>query len=245
MPEPVRGLPDSLGAAYTIATLEHPAIKATLQLVDASGFQVKSAEGALLPGVTAQAGVSTFFSEREGGPAGDQSDRGTSANLGLTLTVPIYQGGLASAVVRQSKEALGQARIEVDVSRDQVRAAVTSAMTQYRAALETVSANDELIRAAQLALSGVIEERNVGQRTTLDVLEAQADVLTAQINQAQARRDVVVASYAILSSIGRLSPARLGLPVEEYDPKEHYRAVKDKWYGLRTPDGRCSALLCE
>lgn len=241
---PARSLPSSLDQAYALAASEHPAILATLQLVDASDFQLKSAEGALLPQVSAEAGVSTSFQDtpvRAGGLPGVSTggfSTSDQANIGLRLTVPIYQGGRVSALVRQSKEALGQARIEVDVSRDQVRAAVTSAWTQFRAARETVSANRELVAAAQLALNGVSEERSVGQRTTLDVLNAQADVITAQINLASSERDVVVASYAILSSTGRLTVGRLGLAVEEYQPEEHYDAVKDKWHGLRTPDGR-------
>ena len=92
--------------------------------------------------------------------------------------------------------------------------------------------------AAQLALNGVVEERNVGQRTTLDVLNAQADVINAQINLASSERDVVVASYAILSAVGRLTASQLGLGVQIHRPEEHYEAVKDKWIGLRTPDGR-------
>ena len=94
------------------------------------------------------------------------------------------------------------------------------------------------VAAQQLALNGVIEERNVGQRTTLDVLDAQADVITAQINLASSQRDVVVASYAIVSAIGALSAERLGLQVAVHRPQEHYDAVKDKWGGMRTPDGR-------
>lgn len=223
-------LPRSLDAAMAIAAREHPAILAMEHLVDAAAFSVKSAEGALLPGVTASAGISRDYSNIDG--------YSTSASIGATLTIPIYQGGRASAQVRQRKESLGQARIDVDVTRDQVRQAVTSAWTQYAAARETVEANRALIAAAQLALDGVIEERNVGQRTTLDVLNAQNDVITAQINLASAERDVVVASYAILLGIGHLSVERLGLQVAKYRPEEHYKAVKDKWYGLRTPDGR-------
>ncbi|HEY4193877.1 MAG TPA: TolC family protein, partial [Mesorhizobium sp.] len=124
------------------------------------------------------------------------------------------------------------------VSRDNVRAAVTSAWTQYTASREGVDANRALVAAAQLALNGVIEERNVGQRTTLDVLNSQNDLITAKINLVSSERDVVVASYAILSAIGHLSTERLGLQVTKYRPEEHYNAVKDKWYGLRTPDGR-------
>ncbi|AWC24286.1 Outer membrane efflux protein BepC precursor [Aminobacter sp. MSH1] len=231
-------LPRNLEGAASIAADQHPAILATEHLVDAAGFTVKSAEGALLPQLSASAGVSQI--NRNNAPASTTSPDGwsTSANIGATLTVPIYQGGRASATVRQSKESLGQARIEVDVSRDQVRAAVTSAWTQYTAAREAVAANREVISAAQLALSGVVEERNVGQRTTLDVLNAQQDVIDAQINLATAERDVVVASYAILSAAGNLSVERLGLNVTKYRPEEHFNAVKDKWIGLRTPDGR-------
>lgn len=231
-------LPKSLDSAVALAAEQHPAIQATEHLADAAGFSVKSAEGALLPQLSASAGISQ--THRDNSPNNPQSPDGwtTSANIGATLVVPIYQGGRASATVRQSKESLGQARIEIDVNRDLVRQAVTSAWTQYAAAREAVAANREVISAAQLALNGVIEERNVGQRTTLDVLNSQRDVIDAQINLATAERDVVVASYAILSAAGNLSVERLNLQVTKYKPEEHYNAVKDKWIGLRTPDGR-------
>ncbi|WP_171883302.1 MULTISPECIES: TolC family outer membrane protein [Mesorhizobium] len=229
-------LPASLNSAIAIGSAEHPAILATQHLVDAAAFSVKSAEGALLPQLSASAGISDDYLNRN--PNVGTNGNSTSANIGATLTIPIYSGGRTSAVVRQNKESLGQARIQVDVSRDQVRQAVATAWSQYTAAQQSVSANKQVIDAAQLALNGVIEERNVGQRTTLDVLNAQAAVITAKINQANSEHDVVVASYAILSAMGRLSVDRLGLPVTKYKPEEHYNAVKDKWIGVRTPDGR-------
>ncbi|MEX0409634.1 TolC family outer membrane protein [Aquibium sp. LZ166] len=238
--QPVRPLakllPNDLGAAVSQAIAQHPAILATRHLVDSAGFSVNSAEGAMLPGVSASAGVSRSFSDRT--PDIGTNGGSTVGSIGISLSIPIYQGGRASALVRQSKESLGQARIEVDVALDQVRAAVTSAWAQYDAGAELVAANRELISAAQLALEGVSEERNVGQRTTLDVLNAQADVITAQINQVSAEHDYVLASFAILSAVGELSAQRLGLQVTEYRPEEHYEAVKDKWFGLRTPDSR-------
>lgn len=232
-------LPSSLAAAIGVASNEHPAILATQHLVDAAAFSVKSAEGALLPQLSASAGVSSAYRNTSPLPGVSSQDGTTnSASVGATLTIPIYSGGRTSAIVRQNKESLGQARIEVDVSRDQVRQAVTAAWTEYTAAQESLAANRQVIQAARLALNGVIEERNVGQRTTLDVLNAQATVITAQINQASYEHDVVVASYAILQATGRLSVDRLGLKVAKYRPEEHYNAVKDKWIGLRTPDGR-------
>ena len=172
-----------------IAAGDHPAIIATEHLVDAAAFSVKSTEGALLPQVSASAGVSRDY-QNDRGPAWGRSCNRWNVQLRQhrrDADDPDLHGGRVSAQVRQSKESLGQARIEVDVSRDQVRQAVVSAWTQYVAARESVSANRELVAAQQLALNGVIEERNVGQRTTLDVLNAQADVITAQINLASSR----------------------------------------------------------
>jgi outer membrane protein len=240
-------MPDSLDQAIQVGAGEHPAIKANLYLIDATEFGVKAAEGAFLPTLGAQGSVGrgfvnndVGFVENAFGQVRDGDNKGTSnsASVGLQLTVPIYQGGREYAQVRQEKERLGQARIQADVARDQVRQAATSAWTQYLAAQATVVANKQLVSAAQLALDGVVEERKVGQRTTLDVLNAQKDVTDARISLAQSEREVVVTSYAVLSASGRLTIKRLGLGVAEQKPEEHYKAVKDKWFGLRTPDGR-------
>ncbi|WP_306118327.1 MULTISPECIES: TolC family outer membrane protein [unclassified Roseitalea] len=229
----MRLLPGSLDQAYAIAFDEHPAILLRNALVDSSLFTVKAAEGAFLPQVGLSASV-----DRTSISGGPQAGTSTSATVGAQITIPIYQGGRASAQVRQDKEELGQARIETAVARDQVRQAVASAFTQLEASRVSVNANTESVRAARLALNGVVEERNVGQRTTLDVLNAQSTLLDAQVGLVQAQRDLVVSSYALASAIGRLSAERLGLNVQVHEPEEHYEAVKDLWYGLRTPDGR-------
>ncbi|MEP9398133.1 TolC family outer membrane protein [Mesorhizobium sp. KR2-14] len=235
-------LPKSLAEAYTMAAGQHPAILATQYLVDAAGFSVKSAEGALLPQVTGSASVSRNLRISDGitdqGTPGTSKDYFNFGSIGATITVPIYQGGRVSAQVRQSKESLGQARIQVDVIGDQVRSQVAAAWAAYNSAKQGVEANRSAVVAAKLALEGIVEERNVGQRTTLDVLITQSDLITAEINLAQAEDQFVTASYGILQATGQLYARRLGLQVAEYRPEEHYEAVKDKWIGLRTPDGR-------
>lgn len=228
-----KSLPKSPDQAFSIAQTGHPGILATQYAVNAAGYNVKAKEGALLPTVDLKASASrvdTF--------SGSELGDGNSASVGLGVSIPIYTGGRTSAQIRQSKEQLGQARIEVDVIRDQVRQAIGSAWSQLEAARATVRANRDGISAAQIALNGVIEERKVGQRTTLDVLNAQNDLTDAQISLVQAEHDVVVASYALLNATGRMTAAQLGLQVAQYKPEEHYEAVKDKWLGLRTPDGR-------
>ncbi|MCO4316380.1 TolC family outer membrane protein [Phyllobacterium sp. 21LDTY02-6] len=233
-----KNLPRSMDQAYEIASNTHPAILATRYAVDAAGYNVKAVEGELLPQVSLTGEISRdeiWETPSYSTSAGDDS---VTASAGLRVTVPIYSGGRTSARVRQNKETVAQRRIEVDVTRDSVRQAIASSFAELESAKASTIAQRTAVSAAQLALNGVIEERKVGQRTTLDVLNAQNDVITAQILLVQAERDAVVSSYAALLATGRLSAKQLGLQVAEYRPEEHYDAVKDKWGGLRTPDGR-------
>lgn len=219
-------LPGSLDRAVAQGVSEHPTVQAALYGVDAAGYNVKSQEGTLLPGVTLRGAVS----EADGGVS--------TAQVEARVSVPLYQGGAASARVRQAKEQLGQQRILVDSARRSIEQAVISSWTQMEAAQATIQANRAQLSAANLALNGVVEERRVGQRTTLDVLNAQQSVLNAKEAIAQSERNAIVASFSVLASTGKLTVERLGLQVAHYRPAVHYEATKDRWYGLRTVDGR-------
>ncbi len=152
--------------------------------------------------------------------------------------MPLYQGGEVAANVRQFKETLGQRRIDLDSARAQVRQAFVTAWGQLDAAQARVTAAEAQVEAQQLVLTGVIEERRVGQRTTLDVLNAQQDLLQARVSLVNAQYARVVGAYTLLSAYGKLDAQTLALAVDVYDPTEHFYAVRDKWGGLRTPDGR-------
>lgn len=223
---PSRLLPPSLSRALSVGRAENPSILGAQYNVDASGYQVKSAEGALLPGVSVQGSIY------------NNSTGVTGSSIQAQINIPLYQGGAASGRVRQQKELLGQARIQVDSARQNVDQQIVTAWTQYKAFQANISANQESIKAAKLALSGVVEERKVGQSTTLDVLNSQQIVLNNQETLVQAQANAVVASYNLLGYMGRLTVKHLGLRVPEYHPEAHYDAVKDKWFGLRTVDGR-------
>lgn len=233
---PSRSLPRSMDEALALALNSHPAIFANQYAVDAAGYGVKANEGQLLPqvGLAGSVNRNEIFSGSVLTPGTDS----TSSSASLRVTVPIYNGGRTSALIRRSKETLAQRRIEVDVARDSVRQAVVQAYSQMVSATAQIVAQRSVVAAARLALNGVIEERNVGQRTTLDVLNQQAGVLTGEINLARAERDRVVTSFAVLSAVGHLTASQIGLQVTRYKPGEHYDAVKDRWIGLRTPDGR-------
>ncbi|WP_230532181.1 TolC family outer membrane protein [Microvirga roseola] len=227
-----RLLPRSLEAAIRIAIESHPAIKAALHSVDVAELQVKIEQGALAPQVGVAGSVQQRYDNQISG------DNALSASITARLTVPIYDGGAAYASTRQAKETVGQRQLEADSIRDQVRAATASAWGQLEAARAQIAAAQAQIDAAETALSGVREEARVGQRTTLDVLNAQQELLSARVNLIQAQRDRVVASYAVVQAMGRLTSRALGLAVNHYSPTIHYEQVKDLWGGLLTPDGR-------
>ena len=154
------------------------------------------------------------------------------------MTIPIYTGGEVDARVRQAKELLSQAELQADLQRTQVRATVVSNWGLLDSAKAVIVSDQAAVKAAEIALEGVREEARVGQRTTLDVLNAQQTLLNARVSLVSAQRDRVVASYATLAAVGELSADTLGLDVVRYDPTVHFNQVKDKWFGLRTPDGR-------
>jgi len=141
-------------------------------------------------------------------------------------------------MIRQSKESLTQQRLNLEQVRDQTRATVVQIWGQLLAAKAQIESAQAQVTASETALNGVREEARVGQRTTLDVLNAQQALVNARVALVTAQHDRVVASYGLLSAVGRLSPKHLNLGTEVYDPSVHYHQVRDKWFGLRTPDGK-------
>lgn len=230
---PVEGLlPKSLPVALSAALTSHPAVIASLHGVDAAELQVKVTQADLYPVLGVRGTVQQRYDEDTFG------DRVRSAGVFGTLTIPIYEGGQVYSRTRQAKETAGQRRIEVDTQRDTVRAAVVSAWGSNEAAKAQITAAQSQVRAAETALSGVREEAKAGQRTTLDVLNAQQELVIARSSLVTAQRDRVVASYTALSAIGRLSAETLGLKAEIYNSRRHYDQVKGLLWGTQTPDGR-------
>lgn len=227
-----RFLPSTLQQAIDLSLTENPNVTAAMFGIDVNFLQVKINEGALLPTVTLQA------SAQRADEQSLQSFRSTGAAAVAQLSVPIYQGGGEYALIRQSKENLAQQRLNLDTTRDQARANVVTAWGQLVAGKAQVASAQAQVTASEVALNGVREEAKAGQRTTLDVLNAQQTLVNARNSLVTAQHDRVVASYAVLNAIGRLSPQVLKLPTSVYDPSVHYQQVRDSWAGVRTPDGR-------
>ncbi len=227
-----RFLPATLPAAVSLSLTQSPNVTATMFGIDVNYLQVKINEGALLPTVTLQASVQQAYEQAQ------ILYRSFTAAATAQLSVPVYQGGAEYSLIRQSKETLAQQRYNLDTIRDQTRANVVTAWGQLVAGKAQVASAQTQVTASEIALNGVRDEARAGQRTTLDVLNAQQALVNARVALVTAQHDRVVASYAVLNAVGRLSPQVLHLATSAYDPSAHYHQVRDKWIGVRTPDGR-------
>ena len=224
--------PNNLPTSVGVGTATHPQVTSAQYNVDAALLQVKVAEGALYPTLSVQGQV------QQSNESSLTALKSFNAAVLGQLSVPIYQGGAEYSLIRQAKETLGQRRLDLDTARDQVRQNVVQSWGQLEAAKANIEATQAQVQASEIALNGVREEARVGQRTTLDVLNAQQELVNARVSLVSAQRDRVVASYTLLSAVGRLSPQVLSLRVPVYDSNVHYQQVRDSWAGVRTPDGR-------
>jgi TolC family type I secretion outer membrane protein len=214
---PVPALPESEVQAREIANVQNPTLVGARAQEDAARYGIDFAVGQMLPTVTVQASYGRSGQER--GPA---ETIGDDTRLTATATVPLYQGGAEWSNVRQAKELNNRARLNVEDARRATDESVQNAWEAYRAARDSSEANRQQVKASEIAFEGVQQELEVGSRTTLDVLDQQQELLNARVALVRTERDEVVASYSLLSAVGKLTARDLELPVQVYDPVENY-----------------------
>jgi outer membrane protein len=171
-------------------------------------------------------------------------DERQGATVTGRVNVPIYSGGEVHARVRQAKQTHLSRIQEIEQYRTEAREAVFSAWAQLTAAKAQLESDQAQVAAARTALTGVREEQKVGQRTILDVLNAEQEFLSAQVSLETTRRNLVVASYLVQRSIGRMTSEQLSLTKLVYDPQVHHQEVRRKWWGISIThaDGRRETL---
>ncbi len=218
-PPPPPDIPRSLEEAVEEALSLNPALRQALQGEHAAHAQTGIERSALLPQLTLQG---NYDQGRDVGAPGTQVD---SVEAAARLSVPLFEGGFARARVRQSRINERRASELTEVARRQVVSTVTAAWNDYLAAQRVVDSSRAQVSANELAFDGVQQERTVGLRTTLDVLNAQQELLDSRLALVGAERDVYVAQHGLLRAIGRLDGAMLAVNAPLYDPEEHGRAV--------------------
>ncbi|MEQ8294188.1 MAG: TolC family outer membrane protein [Roseovarius sp.] len=219
-PQSLPNLSGNIEAAKAVAVRNHPDMRKAQYDVAAADLTVAAAEAAMKPSVslTTRLGV---------GEEIDGTDYTRSGSVGVTVSGPIYQGGLLSSAKRQAMAQADSLRGALHVARKQVVEDVGNAYAILRAARASRQAGQEQVRAARVAFRGVREEAKLGARTTLDVLDAEQELLDAQAGLISAETDVYIAAYTVLETIGELTAKDLRLNVRTYDPATYYNLVKD------------------
>ena len=217
--------PESEEAALSIALDNHPDIQAAKFSEESSRHTIRATSGKLLPSLSVDGTVS-HGNETSG--SGTYSD---TAGISAVLTVPLYQSGAVYSQVRQARQVNSQRLEQIEETVRGVREAVIQSWEQLETARSRIGSNEEAVRANTIALDGVEQEAQVGSRTTLDVLNAEQELLLSKVNLVTARRDQYVAIYTVLSAIGKLNARDLNLNVDYYDPAANYDRVRNKWFG--------------
>lgn len=226
LPTPPR-IPSTVEQAKAQANVRHPDILAAKRQVTIAEMAIELAELNMLPTLDANASVTR---------AVRPSDQ-TQASASLTFSGPIYTGGRLSALYRQAVAQAEASRAGLMVTTQTVDQLVGNAWAQLVIATASLEATDRQIRASRVALRGAQEEAKLGARTTLDVLNAEQELLDAQASQIQARADQYSAVYGVLQTMGLLTAEHLNLGIATYDPSAYYNAVQDAPIRHVSPQG--------
>lgn len=232
-------LPRNLNDAISVSTQENPQVVNALYLEQAARFTVDQINGELLPQAQFEA---TWQEQYDTSSTVHETE---SATFVGRVNVPIFaDGGAVYSRVRQAKHVHVSALQNIETARAGAQSQAAQAWAQLQGFRAQRLSAEAQIAANKTALEGVQEEEKVGQRTLLDVLNAQQELLSSQVSLETTKRDVIVASYTVLAAMGRLNVAELGAVDSAYDPEVHYQEVRNKWFGLDIThdDGRQERL---
>ncbi|MBY8336723.1 TolC family outer membrane protein [Alteriqipengyuania sp. NZ-12B] len=231
-PPPLPGLPDDPRMAVDIALDNNPDLIAARERAQAAGYDIDVAGATRLPRVSAFAGYDyqNFLGSVPDSPTGPSPQTADASSAGLTLSIPIFQGGRPAALQRQAQARASAALDQVIAAERDVIAQVRAAYATYSAALAIIDSSREAVAAAELSLEGVRAENSIGNRTVLDVLNAEQELLLARVDLVTARRNAYVAGFSLLAAMGRAEARDLGIEGGAlYDPLANYDRVSDRW----------------
>ncbi len=240
-PPPLPGLPADPDGAVDVALENNPDLIGAQERAQAAGYDIRVAGASRLPRVdiTSGANYSTFLGSIPAAQAAFLDNSSSGVTVGVRATVPLFQGGRPAALERQAQARASAALENVVATERDVIAQVRAAFSSWRAANEIIASTQTAVSAAELSLEGVRAENTVGNRTILDILDAQQQLLQAQVQLVTARRNAYVAGFTLLAAMGRAEARDLGLGDETllYDPDVNYERVRGKiWDWSMDPD---------
>ncbi len=224
---PLPILPGSLDQAMALSLKLAPRIQAAQANDKAAQYGIDNAVGAMLPHASIVAQYD-YVQNNLASPFGFNAKSNAVSILGQ-VQIPIYQGGSDTARLRQAKEAQVQTRLGITDADQTTRQLTLNSWTAFHAAQTAVGYNEKRVTSAELALDGVIQQQHQGERSIIDILNAEQERLGAQIALASARHDMLITSYQLLAAVGELTAKWLDLKVKIYDPNEHYNQNSATW----------------
>jgi len=231
-PPPLPNLPDDPRMAVDVALDNNPDLIAARERAQAAGYDIDVAGASRLPRLSAFAGYDyqNFLGSVPDSPTGPSPQTADASSAGLTLSIPIFQGGRPAALQRQAQARASAALDQVIAAERDVIAQVRASYASYSAALAIIDSSREAVSAAELSLEGVRAENSIGNRTVLDVLNAEQELLLARVDLVTARRNAYVAGFSLLAAMGRAEARDLGIEGGAlYDPLANYDRVSDRW----------------
>lgn len=247
-PPPLPGLPGSADDAVAVALENNPDLIAARERAEAAGYDIEVAGAGRLPRVSLFTGYTydNYLGTLGGAivddptiPRDDVSQSSSGAQAGVSISIPIFQGGRPAALQRQAQARASAALEDIIAAERDVIAQVRAAFSSWQASLAIIESSQAAVDAAALSLEGVRAENSIGNRTILDVLNAEQELLNAQVELVTARRNAYVAGFSLLAAMGRAEARDLGLAGEGllYDPQLNFERVEDKWFDWdRDPD---------
>lgn len=225
-------LPKTLDEAVAIAVANNPNVLAASFQELSQRHVIDKAFGAMLPSASLQVqGSRTFDSAQAGGVSNTRINSSDSLSIMGQVVIPIYSAGLPEAKVREAKQTQNQYRIQMTDVHDQTVESTISAWQSLQTARANVESYKKQIEASRIALDGVRQEALVGSKTVLDVLNQEQTLLSARVNLVTSERNEAVAAFTLLSALGQMTAARMGLKVAAYDPAVNYKGVRERWTG--------------
>ena len=240
-PPPLPGLPDTVGSAVVTALENNPDLIAARERAEAAGFDTNAAGAGRLPtvGLFANYDYSNFFGTLGGPISSDFAQSETTANAGVQVRIPLFQGGRPAALQRQAGARESAALEQVIATERSVIQQTRAAYASWQAAQAVIDSSRSAVEAAELSLEGVRAENSIGNRTVIDVLNAEQELLSARAQLVTARRNAYVAGFSLLAAMGKAEARDLNLDTGGplYDPQLNYERVRGSvWDWDRDPD---------
>lgn len=226
-------LPTSIDSAIASADERHPALLSARAAIRVAQAGVDAADASFGPTLGLVAGIEASNSWSDAAPPQGGSSTSVGGSARLSLSIPIYSGGALSASLRKANISQIQSEVDALSAREQIREAVISAWSTLQNATAQITSANASVESTQLVVDGTIQERDVGQKTTLDVLNAQAELTSAREQLISARSTRMIAGFSLLSAAGKLNPEQLGLNVAMHSADGYIATVEDVWLELR------------